>query len=165
MAVVATCGMVLTAQQGLATSSVGPGQDAAAEVRLLRTELQEAAASIVSAQVLVGRLQLIDRRMSFVAAQLTETRRTISDYEAKRERPLAALKRADDGAAEGLTGFEYAVSLAKAELAEIDEAVRTLRAREAQLTRTMSSEEQRWVAAEARLEQLERTATKTDRAR
>ena len=145
----------VVAQQRAAQPTAPELLDAAREVRALRTELRQAVTDIVAAQVVVGRLQLIDRRMNFLAGQLAEVRRELGTLQGGRDPQLKALKHADDGIASGATGFDLVIAQARSELAEIDRAEMVLRAREAQLNGQMTSEEQRWLALEARLAKLE----------
>jgi hypothetical protein len=107
------------------------------------------------AQAEVGRLQLIDRRMSFLAGQLADVRRELLLQPSKREQPLKSLKNAEEATAAGMVGFDQAIARARSDLAEIERAERVLRAREAQFEGQMRSEEQRWVVLSARLDQLE----------
>ncbi len=153
--VLAVCGVALVAQQRSVQPAPAEPLDAAREVRALRTELRQAAADIVAAQAVVGRMQLVDGRRNFLAGQLAEARREIGELQGRRDPHLKALKHADDGIASGATGFDHAIAQARSELAEIDAAERVLRARESQLNGQMTSEEQRWVALEARLAKLE----------
>ena len=153
--VVAAFSAGIVAQQRPPQAAPEEHLDAAREVRALRGELQQAVKAIVSAQTVVGRLQLIDRRMSFLAAQLADVRRELALQEARRETPRQALKRAEEGIAEGLEGFDQVVAQARAEMAEVDQAEKLLRVREAQFTNQMKAEEQKWVTLDARLNELE----------
>jgi hypothetical protein len=156
---VAVCSVAVLAQQKAvpAPTTATEHLDAAREVRALREELQRAASAIVAAHVVVGRLQLIDRRMSFMAGQIADVRRDLVLQQSQRERPLKGLKNVEEAVAAGAsaTGFAEGVAQARAELAAIDRAENVLRAREAQLDDQMKSEERQWLALEARLGQLE----------
>ena len=92
----AACSVAVLAQQRAVspapTTTTTEHLDAAREVRALREELQRAASAIVAAHVVVGRLQLIDRRMSFMAGQLADVRRELVLQQSKREKPLRGLK-------------------------------------------------------------------------
>jgi chromosome segregation ATPase len=158
LAILASVGGTGAAQRVLPTKPGPDDFDAAAEMKMIRAEIREAGRTMVAAQIVVGRLQLLDRRMSYLGAQLADVRRERALNDSRRERPGLALKRAEEGMAAGLTGFDAAMAEARAELARIDESERSLRARESQLTSQMSTLELRWSALEARLEQLERAA-------
>jgi hypothetical protein len=155
MMVLAASGVALLAHQGVEQATTAEHLDAAREVRALRAEVQQAVRDIMAAQTTVGRLQLIDRRMSFLAAQLGSVRGELAALEVRRQKPLAALKRAEGGIADGLQGFDDVLAQARADLAEVDDAERQLRAREAQFVSQMKSEEQRWITLDAHLGQLE----------
>src|SRR5687768_12064465 len=121
--VLVVCGVAVLAQhKAVPPPTTTESLEAAREVRALRAELQRVGSDIVAAHAVVGRLQLIDRRMGFLAGQLADVRRELLLQQDKRERPLTSLKHAEDGMAAGATGFDQAIAQARSELGEIGRA-------------------------------------------
>jgi hypothetical protein len=90
VAIVASVGGTGAAQRVL-PSKPGPDDfDAAAEMKSIRAEIREAGRTMVAAQVVVGRLLLIDRRMSYLASELADVRRERALNDPTREASLRA---------------------------------------------------------------------------
>jgi hypothetical protein len=154
--VLAACGAAVVAEQrAVPPPTTAESLETAREVRALRGELQRVGSDIVAAHAVVGRLQLIDRRMSFLAGQLADVRRELALQQSRREQPLKALDHAEAGIASGATGFDQVIAQARSDLAAIEQVEGALRARAAQFQSQMKSEEQRWAALSARLDQLD----------
>jgi chromosome segregation ATPase len=147
--------MALVFQELSSLSSLAPA-DAGAEIRALRVELHEATALIVRAQVVVGQLEMVKRRINLLQAQVVAVRRDLAADTARKEKPAAALRSAEANVAAGLLGAEDAVSQLRVEVASIEQRERSLRAQEAELAIQLGAEEQRWFALSARLEELDR---------
>ena len=154
---------VVVAHSAQQSSRASSPDEIVAELRALRADVRETGAATIRAQLLVGRLQLQEGRINNVAWQLAEVRRLLADHEAKKAKPLASLKRAEDGIAKGVTGFDLAIATARAELARIEQEEQPLRAQEAQLARQLNAEQQRWTEFNSQLDQLERTLAKSER--
>jgi chromosome segregation ATPase len=73
-------------------------------------------------------------------------------------KPLDSLKRADEGIAGGLQGFDGAIAEARAELARIDRESQTISESERRLLDQLNAEQQRWTELNRLLEELERSA-------
>lgn len=132
--------------------------DILAELRALRAELRQASESGIKAQLLVGRLQLQEQRISGLSKQLAETQRQLSDS----EKASGALK-----AQVGLIGdnVETASSAERAEaeqafaplkgiLQQLEKRDQELRAQETYLTNLIADEQSRWTSFNNMLDQL-----------
>jgi hypothetical protein len=161
-AATAICGISVTSRPfAFQAVTPPPPGDAAAEVRALRAELQRTTELIVGAQVATGQLQITERRFSLLQTQLADVRHQIELEAARREKPAAALKSAEESVASGLAGADYAVSQLRAELAPIEQREQALRGQETEILNQLRTEEQRWTALNGRLSELERAAMKT----
>lgn len=133
--------------------------DPAAEIRALRTELQEATALLVRAQVAVGQLEMTKRRINLLQAQIEEVRRGLAVQTVRKEKPAAALQSAEQNVAAGLLGAESAVSQLRAEVLSIEKHEWSLRTQEFELSAQLATEEQRWFALSSRFEELDRAVS------
>lgn len=136
-----------------------PGDLAAAELRALRTELHEATALLVRAQVAVGQLEMTKRRINLLQAQVADVRRQLAVETARKEKPAAALQSAEANVAAGLLGAETAALQLRAEVASIEKHEWSLRTQEFELSAQLGTEEQRWFALSSRLEELDRAVS------
>jgi len=133
--------------------------DPAAEIRALRTELQEATALLVRAQVAVGQMEMTKRRIYLLQARVEEIRRALAVEMVRKEKPAAALQSAEQNVAAGLLGAESAVSQLRAEVSAIEKHEWSLRTQEFELSTQLATEEQRWFALSSRLEELDRAVS------
>jgi hypothetical protein len=134
------------------------------EVKGLRAAMEQMASGSTQAQLLVGRLQLQEgrvtsmiRRLDTVRDNLSAARREYSQMQGafqllgKNDEPGGAPQQ-DDGK-EVLAGLKTQLGAVKAN-------VDRLAAEEMQLTGDIASEQQRWVAINQRLDELERALAK-----
>jgi len=129
------------------------------EVKGLRAAMEQMASSNAQAQLLVGRLQLQEGRMTGMIRRLDTVRDSLAGakrgYEQMRG-PIQMLKGAAGDAQQDegvLLGLNKQLEAAKS---EIDR----LTAEEAQLTSDLNVEQARWVAINQRLDELERALAK-----
>ena len=98
-----------------------------AEVQGLRADVRRSSALTVRAHLLSSRLLLQESRINLLGSQLASVHRSIAAFEAQKSKPLDSLKRADEGIAKGLQGYDGAIAEARAELARIDRESQTVR--------------------------------------
>jgi hypothetical protein len=134
------------------------------EVRGLRAAMEQMASGGAQAQLLVGRLQLQEgritsmvRRLDTVRDSLVEARAASSQLQGtmqmltRGEGPDANLPQNEKN--DMLAGFKVQVTAAKAN-------VERLAAEEMQLSADIAAEQQRWIAINQRLDDLERSLAK-----
>ena len=134
------------------------------EVRGLRAAMEQMASNGSQAQLLVGRLQLQEGRVNGMIRRLDTVRDTLATARREYDQIQGALKMLgqDRGGPPGapqedkeslLSGLTAQVAAAKAN-------VDRLTAEELQLTADITTEQQRWIAINQRLDDLERTLAK-----
>jgi len=146
----------------------GPGADEVlpallTEVRGLRAAMEQMASGSTQAQVLIGRLQLQESRVNGMIRRLDTVRDTLSTARREYDQMRGAMQMlgkdsspndAEEKDKEGLlAGFNAQVAAVKAN-------VDRLTAEEMQLTGDIATEQQRWVAINQRLDELERALAK-----
>jgi chromosome segregation ATPase len=143
---------LLTGQTQARPASI---DDLVSEVRALRTDMQQAADTSIRAQLLVARLQVQEQRMAGIARQLSETDEQIRALEGVRN-PFVTqmLKNLDEQPPDKAEAGLFAGM--KAQLDKIENGDPVLKERQASLSRQLSDEQARWIAFNARLEELER---------
>jgi chromosome segregation ATPase len=133
------------------------------EVKGLRAAMEQMASGSTQAQLLVGRLQLQEGRVTSMIRRLDTVRdslagaRTGYNQLAGSIQMLGQGEEAGDKSAEGLGGVLAGL---KSQLAGAKANVDRLTAEELQLTADITSEQQRWIAINQRLDELERTLAK-----
>ena len=134
-----------------------------AEVKGLRAAMEQMASGSTQAQLLIGRLQLQEGRVTSMIRRLDTVRDNLAAARTQHDQLAGAVKMLEQGD-EGdgkpeqelngiLSGLKSQVGAAKAN-------VDRLSAEEAQLAGDIASEQQRWVAINQRLDELERTIAK-----
>jgi chromosome segregation ATPase len=133
------------------------------EVRGLRAAMEQMASANAHAQLLVGRLQLQETRMSGMIRRLDTVRDSIASARASYEQLAGALKRFESDKAKSAAGDEDLEGMlrgvrnqAAAAKANLDR----LAAEENQLTTDLSAEQSRWVEINQRLDELEKSLKK-----
>jgi hypothetical protein len=159
---------ILSAQTPRSTPPpVGASHDElVAEIRGLRADLNHALTGSIRAQLLVARLQLQEQRVNTVQALLADARRLLSANEEEQTTVAAELRNTQE--ALRTKSFERAERTEAEEIAAQMEAqlVRTqtealqLRAREAELSSQLASEQGRWIDFNERLNEIDRSLPK-----
>jgi hypothetical protein len=162
---IAIAGVVVVGASGVVAGqdeSLGPitlGR-LVAEVRALRAEVTQASNAGIRAQLLVGRLQLQEQRITEVGRQLADAqveRQAVERAQADAANRLRLLQdRQDRQGGEGMDREMEATSRAL-ESATVRE--ETLRALEQSLSSLLDEEQARWTDYSTRLDELERTLT------
>jgi hypothetical protein len=149
-------GATLLSGQSAAPARQASMDDLVAEVRGLRAEIQQLADSSLEAQLLVARLQVQEQRIASIAKQLADTEEQLGRLDAARNPFLTKMLKdmqagppSDPGEAELFAGM-------RAQLEKIENGDPALKERQAALSRQLADEQARWVAFNARLEDLER---------
>lgn len=164
-------GLILVAGTGLVAGVSGqtPRQpapasldDLLAEVRTIRTELQQTSSASIRAQLLVGRLQLQEQRINSILQQLNNNRNQLNEVELARALLAPQMKMLEEAApTEGVTaGGDPAVNPLKALFEEQRKREKDLRALESALSAQLSTEQARWVEFSDRLDEIERELQK-----
>jgi chromosome segregation ATPase len=133
------------------------------EVRGLRAAMEQMASGSTQAQLLVGRLQLQEGRVTSMIRRLDTVRDTLATARREYDQMRGAMQMSGKDTApndpevkdnEGLlAGFNAQVAAVKANIDRLS-------AEELQLTADIATEQQRWVAINQRLDELERMLAK-----
>jgi len=138
------------------------------EVRGLRAAMEQMASAGTRGQVLVGRLQLQEGRISGLARRLDTVRDALASSRndlAEGQQRLASLQAPADEKEEGLAGMLKKLGVVKIEDVQRDvaarqETVNRLAAEEQQLLQQIAAEQGRWTEINQRLDELERALVK-----
>jgi len=139
-----------------------PIRELLVEVRLLRRTLERAATTGARIQLLVGRVQLQEQRISDVSRTLDGARSELRDL----DRGIDALGRQltsfEETAANSVDAAErraaeQQAALVKGQLSGMERRRQELLAEEAFLSQQLTGEQNRWAELNERLEQLERS--------
>jgi chromosome segregation ATPase len=141
------------------TGSTATIEQLLAEVRELRTELNQAASRSIHTQLLVARLQLQEGRIDSIARQLGDTRRQMANADqtlSAMAGPLKAFGSADrpmsDEDQEAQKVFLPLQTMLAAQQTRAEE----LRVQETSLAALLASEQSRWVELNDRLEEVQK---------
>ena len=147
---------------GYAQSQTAVPQDpVAAEIRALRADLNTYFDSTMRGQLLVARLQVQEGRITSVLRQLQEVETKLRENETAKAQMEQALKMFGGGKpGEAEEGAELFLGPIKAGLETAAKTDADLRSQQAQLRTTLNEEQARWVAINARLEELEQVYSK-----
>ena len=133
------------------------------EVRGLRTAMEQMASGSTQAQVLIGRLQLQESRVNGMIRRLDTVRDTLAtarrEYDQMRGAMQILGKDASPNDPEGKNSEGMLAGL-NAQVAAVKGNIDRLTAEELQLTADIGSEQQRWMAINQRLDDLERSLAK-----
>ena len=154
---------IAAAVAGAQSAPPAPGDELAAEIRLLRKELNERLEANIRAQLMVARLQLQEQRTATVIRQLQDVNDRLRENQQTRTQIEGALKMFSgmggaDPAKEEEDGF--IMGPLKAQLKGITELEAELKLQQSQLTADIAEEQARWNTFNARLDELERALTK-----
>jgi hypothetical protein len=158
--------MLVGLVSGQAQRSPATLDDLLAEVRGLRGDVSQAAASSLRAQLLVARLTLQEQRINSLSGQLVETRRSISSRNADSDSPVVRLKRFEEavqdrtGPPEALEAMERMLPRLKEDAAVWTREEQALRAQESELAALIATEQNRWLDFSSRLDDLERALSR-----
>ena len=130
------------------------------EVRALRVAIERMTVAGTRAQLLFGRLQMQEQRMTSLAGQLQETRTRLASVQRDRQdhaSKIETLTEEIDHApnAEQRLDIERALKMAKQTLTQLDQQVSALQAEDVGIGQALSTEQARWVELNGRLEELE----------
>lgn len=133
------------------------------EVKGLRVAMEQMASGSTQAQVLIGRLQLQESRVNGMIRRLDTVRDTLAtarrEYDQMRGAMQMLGKEASPNDPEGKNNEGMLAGL-NAQVAAVKGNIDRLTAEELQLTADIGTEQQRWMAINQRLDDLERSLAK-----
>jgi hypothetical protein len=144
--------LVVAITSGQTQRSPATLDDLVAEVRAMRAEINRAATASVRAQLLTARMTLQELRLSTAAQQLASVRQQLAESRIRMAPSTDQIKPALETNSQILAPLRYTVE-------QEQRRTRELRDAEAQLMRLIEAEEGRWSDFNARLADLERTAS------
>jgi predicted nucleic acid-binding Zn-ribbon protein len=133
-----------------------------AEVRALRTELNQAAGTSIRTQLLVARLQLQEQRITVIGKQLSDVQmlRTGNDagvaQMSARSAQLEESLRSSSTSAETRQQFEREIAGMKVPLGQMRQRSQELSAQENALSSQLVGEQSRWTDFNSRLDEIEK---------
>ena len=132
------------------------------EVKGLRAAMEQIASGSTQAQLLVGRLQLQEGRVTSMIRRLDTVRDNLAQARTGFNQLAASIKMLEVGEAGEKPGEEPngIVAGLKSQVEAAKANVDRLAAEELQLTADIATEQQRWIAINQRLDELERTLAK-----
>ena len=137
--------------------------DLLAELRGLRAEMSQTTSAGIRAQLLVGRLQLEEQRITTLSAQLITIRQQLTALERGLETVSGNLKQLEGSVADALTGTDERKSLdrmisdTRITFEDMQREVQRARSQEAELVGILGSEQAQWGTFNGRLDELERS--------
>jgi chromosome segregation ATPase len=139
--------------------------DLLAEMRGLRTDLNQSSSASVRTQLLVARLTLQEQRINALAGQLDNARRALSSKQGDPESPIVRLKRFEDavqipGPPEAQVEMERMLPRLRADAALWQREEQALRSQENELSVLLATEQNRWIDFNSRLDDLERALSR-----
>jgi chromosome segregation ATPase len=131
-----------------------------AELRALRSDINQVFAASIRSQLLVARLQLQEQRLGSVARQLAEVQERAAGVENGLSRRVAQLKSFEQppsgASADQLHEMERALPQMRSEIEQDRKRLAELRTQEASLSGQLSEAQSRWSEFNDRLDELER---------
>ena len=137
------------------------------EVRALRTELKQASAASMRMQLLVARLSLQEQRIAALNRQYTEVRDQLANARQERNAIAEQVKQMTTAIQaiavppEQQRDMELEIASLKSRSTEQEQRERQLQADFDQISATISSEQNRWLELNQRLDDLERSLPPT----
>jgi chromosome segregation ATPase len=133
------------------------------EVKGLRAAMEQMASGGTQAQLLVGRLQLQEGRLTSMIRRLDTVRDNLATARTQYDQisgSVKMLEQSDEPGDKEASEMNGILSGLKSQVAAAKANVDRLAAEEMQLTGDIASEQQRWIAINQRLDELERTLAK-----
>jgi hypothetical protein len=152
--------VVVTGQSARSTPLAGSSLDELlAEVRGLRTEINQAAGTNIRTQLFVARLQLQEQRVNAVARQLADLQERLASIQQGQAAMLERLAATEEGQnhLRPEDRSDDQVRALKLQLEQIQRREQDLRVQEATVSGTLATEQSRWTDINARLDALERS--------
>ena len=160
----------LFALGALAVAGVASGQaqrpdatldELVVEVQALRAEMNQAAAASIRAQLLVGRLQMEDQRISGVVRELEAVQADLAAHAQTRVEAATRLRTMEE-AVLGATNdvreeATRQLTAARAAAQQVDRRQQTLKRRESALAKELEADQARWQDINERLENFEQS--------
>ena len=133
--------------------------DLLAEVRMLRSEINQAAGASVRTQLFVARLQLQEQRVNAVVRQLAEVRGRLTSAQQGQAIMRERLTATEEGQSRlpPEDRSDDQIRALKLQLEQQQSQEQELRAQEAALSSTVAAEQSRWTDFNNRLDGLERS--------
>jgi chromosome segregation ATPase len=137
--------------------------DLLAELRALRTDINQVTAAGIRAQLLATRLSLQEQRIRAVADQMAQAQRTLGTAASERSAQSTHLQQLEDLRREGnvpsaqMSAFDAMLTRLRQEVAQAGFEEQTLRRGEQDLRKALATEQGAWMDFNARLDELERS--------
>jgi hypothetical protein len=153
---------IAAAVAGAQSAPPAPRDELAAEIRLLRRELNERLEANIRAQLMVARLQLQEQRTATVIRQLQDVNDRLQENQQTKTQIEGALKMFSSmGGVNPATEQEgFLLGPLKAQMTGVTELETELKLQQTQLAAAIAEEQGRWNTFNARLDELERAFTK-----
>ena len=147
--------------QGTRTPVDGPAEDTLlAEVRALRSEINQATSAGIRTQLLVARLQLQEQRVFTVARQLADAQNALVGAQSRITGEQARVRQLEDAASratgQARLSIQQAILEAGTQIEQQQKQEVQLRGRETELLRAVNDAQARWSDFSDRLDALER---------
>jgi len=130
------------------------------EVRALRAAIERMTVAGTRAQLLLGRLQMQEQRMTSLSRQLQETRTRLASVQRDRQSHAQRIEAFTEGLdrvsnQQERLDMESGLKMTKQMVAQLDQQLNALQAEDAGVGQALSAEQARWIELNARLEELE----------
>jgi chromosome segregation ATPase len=130
------------------------------EVRELRAAIERMTVAGTRAQLLLGRLQMQEQRMTSLSRQLQETRTKLASIQRERQSQAQRIEQFTEGLDHTLTAeqrldMESALKMTKQMVVQLDQQVSALQIEDLGVGQALSTEQARWLELNAKLEELE----------
>lgn len=130
------------------------------EVRALRAAIERMTVAGTRAQLLLGRLQMQEQRMTALGHQLVESRTKLANRQRDRQAIASEIELGTErlgrvATAEEQMQVELGLKASKLALKQFDEQLGVLQADDVNLAQALSTEQARWLELNGKLEELE----------
>lgn len=154
-------GVALRAQGTRAPDGGSPYDALFAEIRALRTEINQFAAASIRMQLVVARLQLQEQRVLMAGRQLERAQNALTEIRlanaGERARVEQLEKSLSRSTAQGQIQIQQAIVESKAQIEKQEKRQQELQLSERELVNTLNNEQVRWIEFSDRLDALERS--------
>lgn len=173
LVLVIALGLMAAGSMGAGSMGAGPAVTAQApaqesrtteqllqEVRALRAAIERMTVSGTRAQLLLGRLQMQEQRMTTLGRQLLESRTNLANRQRERQAHASEIEMLSERLGRASTPqeqleVELGTKSVKQALKQLDQQLEVLQADDIAIAQALSTEQARWIELNGRLEELE----------